>query len=138
MKSTDQSEELPPIIKLVSSILVSAINRKVQTIRFAVVGNKRRHVLGVFEKKGSKPFVQVEKIPLRLMAAVFARFKILGNLSIAEHNSVQTGTFETALQGGVYRFGITVIPALVSVKSDMGNNNPEDVIIEVASRSQVS
>ena len=124
--SMDQMKELAdeaPVIRLVNSIMVEALRKKVSDIHIEPMEKSMRlryRVDGVLYESPSPP--------KRLHAAICSRIKILSNMNIAERRVPQDGRFKIKALGKEADVRVSVLPTV----------HGEKVVMRILDKTQLS
>ena len=102
------------LLEIIDEILLSAIARKVAIVRF--VHDVERKELQVWECMDNCPFELHTILAEGLTACIISRLKIMGEMSISDHRTVQRGVYEfhfgTELSKTVKLLGIICLPTI--------------------------
>ncbi len=100
-----------PVVKLINAILTDAVNRGASDIHFECFEHELRvryRVDGALQ--------EVMKPPMKLMAALISRFKIMAQLNIAERRVPQDGRIKLKMGSKVIDFRVSTLPTLFGEK----------------------
>ncbi len=112
----DVGEDDAPVIKLVNSIIVSAINKRSSDIHFEPMETRLRvrfRVDGVC--------VEQDSPPKKLQGAILARLKIMAKMNMAEKRLPQDGRIKMQVGGRGIDFRVSSLPA----------NHGESVVLRI-------
>ncbi len=103
----DDSKESPAVLKLIETILKTAIDSKASDIHIEATEHNcivRYRVDGMLQE-----YFKLEKI---IFGPLASRTKLLSNLDIAEKRKPQDGRFTQIVNGSVYDFRVSTLPTL--------------------------
>lgn len=113
-----------PVVKLINSILLAALQRRASDIHFEVYDklvNIKYRIDGVL-------YPATDVLDRRYHAALISRIKVMAELDIAEKRVPQDGRFKLRLGRRDIDFRVSVLPAVFG----------EDVVIRILDRSSVT
>jgi type IV pilus assembly protein PilB len=117
-------EDQNPIIKLVNTILLNAIDRRASDIHLE---GTERYLLVKYRVDGTL-YAAMEPVDRRYQEAIVSRIKIMAELNIAERRVPQDGRFKLRLNQRTIDFRVSVMP------SDFG----EAVVIRVLDKEAIT
>jgi len=94
-----------PVVKTVNQILAKALSDRVSDIH---VEPQQEGVRVLMRKDGV--LKEVYKLPLEFRSPLVARFKIIADLDIAQHQQIQEGQFQRIFQGETMYFALCCLP----------------------------
>ncbi len=103
----EESKESPAVLKLIETILKTAIDGKASDIHIEATEHNcivRYRVDGMLQE-----YFKLEKI---IFGPLSSRTKLLSNLDIAEKRKPQDGRFTQIVNGNVYDFRVSTLPTL--------------------------
>jgi len=103
----DESKESPAVLKLIETILKTAIDNKTSDIHIEATEHNcivRYRIDGMLQE-----FFKLEKV---IFGPLASRTKLLSNLDIAEKRKPQDGRFTKIINGNVYDFRVSTLPTL--------------------------
>ncbi|HHD80518.1 MAG TPA: type II/IV secretion system protein, partial [Campylobacterales bacterium] len=103
----DDSKESPAVLKLIETVLKTAIDSKASDIHIEATEHNcivRYRVDGMLQE-----YFKLEKI---IFGPLASRTKLLSNLDIAEKRKPQDGRFTQIVNGSVYDFRVSTLPTL--------------------------
>ncbi|NOZ90524.1 MAG: type II/IV secretion system protein [Epsilonproteobacteria bacterium] len=103
----DDSKESPAVLKLIETILKTAIDNKTSDIHIEATEHNcivRYRVDGMLQE-----YFKLEKV---IFGPLASRTKLLSNLDIAEKRKPQDGRFTQIVNGKVYDFRVSTLPTL--------------------------
>jgi len=103
----DDSKESPAVLKLIETILKTAIDGKASDIHIEATEHNcivRYRVDGMLQE-----YFKLEKV---IFGPLASRTKLLSNLDIAEKRKPQDGRFTQIVNGSVYDFRVSTLPTL--------------------------
>jgi len=103
----EESKESPAVLKLIETILKTAIDGKASDIHIEATEHNcivRYRVDGMLQE-----YFKLEKI---IFGPLSSRTKLLSNLDIAEKRKPQDGRFTQIVNGSVYDFRVSTLPTL--------------------------
>ncbi len=106
-ETADDSKESPAVLKLIETILKTAIDGKASDIHIEATEHNcivRYRVDGMLQE-----YFKLEKI---IFGPLASRTKLLSNLDIAEKRKPQDGRFTQIVDGNVYDFRVSTLPTL--------------------------
>jgi type IV pilus assembly protein PilB len=134
VKETDQgeteldidklTEETSPIIKLVNTIVLNALERRVSDIHIETgdtAVNVKYRIDGALYKA-------VDPIDIQHHQTIISRIKVMSELDIAERRVPQDGRFRVKLRGRLIDFRVSIIPAI----------HGEDAVIRILDKEQIN
>ncbi|MBL8148971.1 MAG: type II/IV secretion system protein, partial [Blastocatellia bacterium] len=134
VKETDQgeedldierlTEETSPIIKLVDTIILNALERRVSDIH---IENTDTAVNVKYRIDGAL-YRAVEPIDIQHQQTIISRIKVMSELDIAERRIPQDGRFRVRLRGRLVDFRVSIIPAI----------HGEDAVIRILDKEQIN
>lgn len=110
VKKEDDVENAPTV-RLVNSILITAIEMKASDIHIEPF---EHYVLVRYRIDGS--LVEKMNFPQKIYDSVSTRFKIMGEMNIAEKRIPQDGRIEMVLNGANYDFRVSSLPTVFGEK----------------------
>lgn len=114
------------LVKLVSQILLEAINRRASDIFIEPMDNElqvRLRIDGLLTKFNSFPW--------GLASPVISRLKVISNLDIAEHRLPQDGRFKLKLPGKEVDFRLSIMPSRLGEKAVLRVLDKGGLILEI-------
>lgn len=117
-------EDQSPIIKLVDTIILNALERRASDIHLE--GNERH--LRVKYRIDGMLYPTMEPLDRRYQEPMISRIKIMADLNIAERRVPQDGRFKLRLKGKMIDFRVSVMP------SDFG----EAVVIRILDKETIT
>jgi len=117
-------EDQSPIIKLVDSIVLHALDRRASDIHLE---GAERHLLVKYRIDGTL-YAAMEPLDRRYQEAIVSRIKIMAELNIAERRVPQDGRFTLRLNRRTIDFRVSVMP------SDFG----EAVVIRILDKEAIT
>jgi type IV pilus assembly protein PilB len=96
-----------PVVKLCNLIIQEAVSQRASDIHIEPFGDRvrvRYRIDGIL--------VERDAVPRRLFASMTSRFKIMGNIDIAEKRRPQDGRIKVNLQGRHYDLRVSVLPSV--------------------------
>jgi type IV pilus assembly protein PilB len=103
--------EEAPVVKLINAILSDALKRGASDIHFEYFEHElslRYRIDGVLR--------EIMKPPMKMRASLISRFKIMGNLNIAERRVPQDGRIKLKIGRRVIDFRLSTLPTLFGEK----------------------
>ncbi len=111
-KSLEQAVTDQPVIELLDSLLVNALEQRASDIHI------EPHQDGVIVRFRIDGILHDERqLPYPLAEPVLARIKILGEMDVAERRLPQDGRYQVNLQGRLVDFRISTVPVLNGEKA---------------------
>jgi len=107
VEMADDSKESPAVLKLIETILATAIDAKASDIHIEATEENcivRYRVDGMLQE-----YFKLEKI---IFGPLASRMKLLSNLDIAEKRKPQDGRFTQIVNGHVFDFRVSTLPTL--------------------------
>ncbi len=95
----------PPVVKTINQILAKAVSDRVSDIH---VEPQQEGVRVLMRKDGV--LKEVYQLPLEFRSPLVARFKIIADLDIAQHQQIQEGQFQRIFQGKTIYFALCCLP----------------------------
>jgi len=117
-------EDQSPIVKLVDSIVLHALDRRASDIHLE---GTERHLLVKYRIDGTL-YAAMEPLDRRYQEAIVSRIKIMAELNIAERRVPQDGRFKLRLNRRTIDFRVSVMP------SDFG----EAVVIRILDKEAIT
>ena len=102
-----QSGDASPTIKLVDSILLNALERRVSDVH---IESSEKHVHVKFRVDGML-HPAMEPMDRRHQDMIVSRIKIMAELDIAEHRIPQDGRFKMRIRGRSIDFRVSILPS---------------------------
>lgn len=118
------TEETSPIIKLVNTIVLNALERRVSDIHIETGDtsvNVKYRIDGALYKA-------VDPIDIQHHQTIISRIKVMSELDIAERRVPQDGRFRVRLRGRLIDFRVSIIPAI----------HGEDAVIRILDKEQIN
>jgi type IV pilus assembly protein PilB len=118
------TEETSPIIKLVNTIVLNALERRVSDIHIETgdtAVNVKYRIDGALYKA-------VDPIDIQHHQTIISRIKVMSELDIAERRIPQDGRFRVKLRGRLIDFRVSIIPAI----------HGEDSVIRILDKEQIN
>ncbi len=107
MEVSEESKESPAVLKLIETVLSTAIDAKASDIHIEATETNcivRYRVDGMLQE-----YFQLEKI---IFGPLASRMKLLSNLDIAEKRKPQDGRFTQIVKGHVFDFRVSTLPTM--------------------------
>jgi len=107
IETEQESDESPAVLKLIETILKTAIDAKSSDIHIEATETNtivRYRIDGMLQE-----YFKLEKI---IFGALASRMKLLSGLDIAEKRKPQDGRFTQIVNGNVYDFRVSTLPTL--------------------------
>jgi type IV pilus assembly protein PilB len=117
-------EEISPIIKLVDTILFSAIQKRASDIH---IESDERHVIVKYRIDGVL-YRAMDPIDARFQTTIISRIKIMSELDIAERRIPQDGRFKIKLKDKKIDFRVSIMPSIFG----------EDVVIRILDKESIT
>lgn len=118
------TEETSPIIKLVNTIVLNALERRVSDIHIETGDtsvNVKYRIDGALYKAA-------DPIDIQHHQTIISRIKVMSELDIAERRVPQDGRFRVRLRGRLIDFRVSIIPAI----------HGEDAVIRILDKEQIN
>jgi type IV pilus assembly protein PilB len=103
VSAADESHS--PVVKLVSLIIQEAIRLRASDIHIEPLSDRvriRARIDGVLVERDSPP--------LRLLAPILSRVKIMANIKVSEHRQPQQGRFKMNIEGTHFDLRVSILP----------------------------
>src|SRR5512143_3472543 len=117
-------EEISPIIKLVDTILFSAVQKRASDIH---IESDERHVIVKYRIDGVL-YQAMDPIDSRFHGTIISRIKIMSELDIAEKRIPQDGRFKIKFKDKKIDFRVSIMPAIFG----------EDVVIRILDKESIT
>ncbi len=117
-------EEISPIIKLVDTILFSAIQKRASDIH---IESDEMHVIVKYRIDGVL-YRAMDPIDARFQTTIISRIKIMSELDIAERRIPQDGRFKIKLKDKKIDFRVSIMPSIFG----------EDVVIRILDKESIT
>jgi len=117
-------EEVSPIIKLVDTILFSAVQKRASDIH---IESSDRNVLVKYRIDGVL-YQAMDPIDSRFQSSIISRIKIMSELDIAEKRIPQDGRFKIKFKEKKIDFRVSILPAIFG----------EDVVIRILDKESIT
>ena len=118
------SEDQSPAVKLLDSILLSAMQRRASDIHIEAADRSTRVKLRV----DGILVPAMEPLDIRLHAPLVSRLKVMSDLDIAERRVPQDGSFRMRLERKTVDFRVSILPSVFG----------ESVVIRILDREAIS
>jgi type II secretory ATPase GspE/PulE/Tfp pilus assembly ATPase PilB-like protein len=125
--ATIELDNLPaesPIVRLVDSLIVGAIERRASDIHLET---KDREVLAKYRIDGVL-YAALEPLDKRHHETIISRIKVMSELDIAEKRVPQDGRFRLRVKGRTIDFRVSIMPSV----------HGEDAVIRILDKEQLS
>ncbi len=118
------SPEESPIVRLVDSLVVGAIDRRASDIH---IESKDREVLCKYRIDGTL-YAALEPLDKRHAETILSRVKVMAELDIAERRVPQDGRFRLRVRGRTIDFRVSIMPSV----------HGEDAVIRILDKESLS
>ncbi|MEW6732129.1 MAG: GspE/PulE family protein, partial [Acidobacteriota bacterium] len=118
------TEETSPIIKLIDTIILNALERRVSDIHIETRDNE----VEVKYRIDGALYRAVDPIDIQHHHTIISRIKVMSELDIAERRVPQDGRFRVRLRGRTIDFRVSIMPAI----------HGEDAVIRILDKEQIN
>lgn len=118
------TEESSPIIKLIDTIVLNALERRVSDIHIESGDTS----VNVKYRIDGALYRAVEPIDIQHHSTIISRIKVMSELDIAERRVPQDGRFRVRLRGRLIDFRVSIIPAI----------HGENCVIRILDKEQIN
>jgi type IV pilus assembly protein PilB len=118
------TEETSPIIKLVDTVILNALERRVSDIHIETSDNQ----VNVKYRIDGALYKAVDPIDIQHHSTIISRVKVMSELDIAERRVPQDGRFRVRLRGRLIDFRVSIMPAI----------HGEDAVIRILDKEQIN
>ena len=118
------SPEESPIVRLVDSLIVGAIDRRASDVH---IESKDREVLCKYRIDGTL-YAALEPLDKRHAETILSRVKVMAELDIAERRVPQDGRFRLRVRGRTIDFRVSIMPSV----------HGEDAVIRILDKESLS
>lgn len=118
------TEETSPIVKLVDTIILNALERRVSDIHIETGDN----AVNVKYRIDGALYKAVDPIDIQHHGTIISRIKVMSELDIAERRVPQDGRFRVRMRGRLVDFRVSIIPTI----------HGEDSVIRILDKEQIN